>query len=422
VTSQTTTPAQPLSAAESDPVNMGWMVGSPPPADKLVRFADMGHYRFPKTRWSFANFRNLVPSSNISRGSGAVLVLPSDARADIDGLTFQPTGRKGTMTWHQSLDANYTDAITVLHRGRIVYEQYRGVMNPQQLHMSMSVTKSFFGLLGAMLVHEGRLDPDALIPVYVPELADTAYGDATVRDVLDMRVGVKYSEDYANPAAEIWTHVIAGGIFPRPSNHAGPDNFYDFLRTLQKEGEHNQGFFYKTVNTDVLGWIIRRVTGQSVGEVLSERIWQKLGVEQDACMLIDSVGTDFAGGGFNPVLRDMARFGEMMRLDGQFNGQQIVPRAVVDDIRFNGSREAFARGGNFPALENWSYRNMWWVTNNEHGAFAARGVHGQAIYIDPTAEMVIARFGSHPYAGNPHFDPTSLPAFHTLAKHLMVSA
>ena len=422
MTSQTTPPAQTLSAAESDPVNMGWMVGSPPPPDKVVRFADMGHFSFPQTRWAFAHMRSLMPSSPISRGDGAVCELPRAERDDCDAVSFLPIGSAEPMTWLQSLDANYTDAIVVLHRGRLVYERYRGVMNPRQPHLAMSVTKSLFGTLGAMLVNEGRLDADALVTAYVPELAGTAYGDATVRNVLDMRVGVQYSEDYVDPNAEIWSHVRAGGILPRPPGYAGPSHFYAFLQTLQKEGAHNQGFHYKTVNTDVLGWIIRRVTGQTVGDVLSERIWQKLGTEQDAYMLIDSVGTEFAGGGFNPVLRDMARFGEMMRCDGEFNGQQIVPKAVVEDIRFNGSCEAFAQGGHYPTLGGWSYRNMWWVTRNAHEAYAARGIHGQTIYIDPTAEMVIARFGSHPLAASVLFDPTTLPAFHALAQHLMASS
>jgi len=111
------TPRPPLSAAESDPVRMGWMVGSPPPPDKLVRFADGTHYHFPQTRWSFANFRTLVPTSNIWRGAGPVAALPRAERADIDAVTFQPLGRSDTMTWAQSLEANYTDAIVVLHRG-----------------------------------------------------------------------------------------------------------------------------------------------------------------------------------------------------------------------------------------------------------------------------------------------------------------
>jgi CubicO group peptidase (beta-lactamase class C family) len=407
-----------LNAADSDPVKIGWMVGSPPPADKLILFSDMAHYRFPQSRWSFANIRRFMPSSNIWRGAGPSNALSYTEREDIDTLTFQPLGSTERMSWAQSLEANYTDAIVVLHRGRIVYERYFGVMSPHATHMAMSVTKSFFGTLGAMLVAEGSLDENALVPKYIPELADTAYGDATVRQVMDMTIGVKYSEDYADQSAEIWHHVRAGGVLPRPANYAGPTSFYAFLRTLRKQGGHGEAFAYKTVNTDVLGWLVRRASTQSVGDLLSTRIWQKLGAEQDAYMLIDSEGTEFAGGGLNAALRDMARFGEAMRLGGKYNGQPIVPQAVVDDIRRGGKKSDFAKAG-FATLPGWSYRAMWWVSHNDHGAFMARGIHGQAIYIDPKAEMVIARFGSHPLAANINFDPTTLPAFHALAEHLM---
>jgi len=233
-----------------------------------------------------------------------------------------------------------------------------------------------------------------------------------------MTVGVKYSENYADPKAEIFDHVRAGGLVPRPPGYSGPTSFYGFLKTLKKEGQHGEAFAYKTVNSDVLGWLIRRASGKTVGDLLSERIWQKLGMEQDAYVLIDSEGTEFAGGGLNAAVRDLARFGEMMRLDGAYNGQQIVPKAVVDDIRNGGRKSDFEKAG-YKTLPGWSYRDMWWVSHNGHGAFMARGVNGQAIYVDPKAEMVIARFGSHPLAANAYNDPTTLPAFDALARHLM---
>ncbi len=408
-----------LSASNSDPVTMGWMTGSPPPADKLVRFAHMGHYTFPKTRWSFANLRSLVPTRSIARSAGPVAALAKAERHDIDALTFISPASGEKRSWAQSLQANYIDAITVLHRGRIVYERYFGVRSPSQPHMAMSVTKSFFGTLGALLVHEGALDATARVSHYLPELVGTAYDDATARQVLDMTVGVRYSELYADPQAEVWQHVRAGGVFPRPPGYNGPQSFCEFLTTLRKEGEHGGAFAYKTVNTDVLGWLIRRATGQSVGDVLSQRIWSRLGAEQDAYMLTDSTGTEFAGGGFNPTLRDLARFGEMMRLDGRFNVQQILPKAVIDDIR-GGARPAdFAQSEHAALMPGGSYRNMWWVTHNEHGAFMARGVHGQALYIDPLADMVIARFASFPLAVSPVVIGNTMAGFHARARHLM---
>lgn len=407
-----------LSAADSDPVKMGWMAGSPPPPDKLIQFSDATHFRFPQTRWSFANFRRFMPTSNISRDDNGASPLPRAERSDIDAVSFQPLGRTESMTWADSLAANYTDAIVVLHKGKVVYERYFGVMNPRATHIAMSVTKSFFGTLGAVLVAEGKLDESAPVSKYIPELKDTAFGDATVRQVLDMTVGVKYSENYADPKAEVIDHVRAGGLLPRPPGYTGPTSFYGFLKTLQKEGQHGEAFAYKTVNSDVLGWLIRRATGQTVGDLLAKRIWQKIGTEQDGYMLIDSEGTEFAGGGLNLTVRDMARFGEMMRLGGVYSGQQVVPKAVVDDIRNGGRKADFEKAG-YKTLPGWSYRDMWWVSHNEHGAYMARGVHGQSIYIDPKAEMVVARFGSHPLAANANNDPTTLPAFHALAKHLM---
>jgi CubicO group peptidase (beta-lactamase class C family) len=405
------------SAAETDPVKMGWMVGSPPPPEKLIAFQDGGVYQFPKTRWSFCNFRRMGPTTAVSRGLNPASLLRTEL-AELDAVEFTPLNSTQTMTWGQAYDANYTDGVVVLHKGKIVHERYSGVMKPEGQHIAMSVTKSFFGLIGQMLVAEGALDETAYVTRYVPELKNSAFADATIRQVLDMRTALKYSENYADPRAEIWMHARAGGVLPRPLQYEGPQTFYEFLQTVQKEGDHGGNFAYKTVNTDVIGWVIRRVTGLSIGEVLSQRIWSKLGMEQDAYFTVDSAGNEFAGGGLSAGLRDIARFGELLRNDGAWAGQQIIPQAVIDDIRFHGDPSAFP-GENFPTLSGWSYRNMWWISNNAHGAYAARGIHGQAIYIDPKAEMVIARFGSHPVAANTHFDPTSLPAYQAVAEYLL---
>ena len=177
-------------------------------------------------------------------------------------------------------------------------------------------------------------------------------------------------------------------------------------------------FHYRTPNTDVVGWLIARVTGKSLPEVLSERIWSRIGAEEDAFLQVDSDGTPLVGSALNARLRDLARFGEMMRLGGRFNGQQIVPQAVVEEIRRGGSREAFVFGG-YATLPGWSYHHQWWVSHDDHGVYTARGIHGQAIYIDPAAEMVVARFASHPLAGNVNLDPLSLPAYRAIAERLM---
>ena len=321
------------------------------------------------------------------------------------------------MTWEASLWENYTDGILVLHRGKVVYERYFAALSEQKKHAAMSVTKSFTGTLAACLLAEGLLDENKAVTEYIPELEGSAFADATVRQVMDMTTALKYSEDYADPNAEVWQYSAAGSSC-LGDDYNGPVGYFEYLQTVQKEGEHGEAFGYKTINADALGWIIAKVSGKSVAELLSEKVWRKLGMEQAAYYQVDQKGTPFAGGGLSAGLRDMARFGELVRLEGDWRGEQVLPKKAIQDIRTGGSKEAFARA-DYDALQGWSYRNMWWVTHNENGAFSARGVHGQTIYIDPAAEMVIVRLASHPLAANAANDPTSLPAYAAVADYLL---
>ncbi|MCF7751388.1 beta-lactamase family protein [Bacillus subtilis subsp. subtilis] len=407
-----------LDARASDPVALGWMQGFPPPEAKRIRYTDTDYFSFPKLRWTACHFRQLMPTVGVSRGPGAAAPLPQHLDAAIDALPFTPLNTHTRMTWAQSLQANYTDGIIVLHDGVVVYERYAGCLQPDGQHGAMSVTKSITGLLGEMLVAEGVIDENDTVGAIIPELAHSAFGDATVKQVLEMTTALRYSEDYADPNAEVWQYAAAGSTLPPAPGYTGPRSYYDYLQTVQKQGRHGQAFGYKTINTDTLGWIIARRTGKPVSTLLSERIWRRLGAEQDAYYTVDSTGTPFAGGGFNAGLRDLARLGQLLLQDGRGNGEQIVPAAAIERIRAGGDKRAFAKAG-YSLLPGWSYRGMWWVTHNDHGAYMARGVHGQALYIDPTAKVVIARFGSHPTAGNSANDPTTLPAFDALARYLM---
>lgn len=413
---QTPPPALPDPAATSVDA-LGWMRGFPPAPDKLITFDDPRGNPFPRTRWSFSHIRETVPTANVWRGHAAPSALPAAPRA-LDGIRFKALGSGEELNFGQMVTRTYTDGILVLHKDSVVYEKYFGALSPERPHIAMSVTKSFVGTLAAMLVAEGRLDPTARVTQYLPEMKDTAYGDATVRQVLDMTIGVKYSENYADPKAEIFDYARAGGMLAQGPGYAGPKTFYDFLVTLQKEGAHDEGFTYKTVNTEVLAWILSRITQQSLPDLLSEKIWRRIGAEQDAYFMVDRIGTASGGGGLNTTLRDLARFGETMRNGGRANGQQVIAPAAVAEITAGGDKAKFAKAG-YALLPGWSYKNMWWVTHNEHGAYMARGIHGQSIYIDPKAEMVIVRYAAHPIAGNAGNDPLTLPAFHAVAKALM---
>ncbi len=405
-------------AAASDPVALGWMQGSPPPPDKRIAFEDYSFFTFPKWRWSFSHWRELMPTVGVSRGAGPVSVLPRAERSDIDAVTFTPMGGTKPMTWVDSLAVNYTDGIVVLHKGQIVYERYFGALTPEGEHISFSVTKSFVGTLASILVVEGKIDPAKTVAFYVPELKDSGFGDATVRQVMDMTTGLDFTEKYGDPNSSFAGYVAAIGAGPRPKDYAGPNGDYAYLATVKKAGNHGEAFTYRTVNTDVLGWIISRVGGKPFSQQISERIWAPMGAEADSYFQVDPIGTPYAGGGFNMRLRDLARFGELMRLGGRMDGKQIIAEAAIADVVRGARKEDFAKAG-YATLLGWSYRNQWWVSHNAHGAYTARGIHGQAIYVDPKAEMVIARFASHPMAGNANYDATSLPAYQALAEHLM---
>jgi len=206
-----------LDASSSDPVAMGWMIGSPPPPGKLIRFQDGTFHRFPQSRWSYSNMRQLVPTRVVARADAAANDLPRAERADIDAVTFQPIGGTEPMTWAQSLGINYTDGILVLHHGRIVYERYFGVLDPFTQHLAFSVTKSFVATLAATLVHEGVVDERATVATYVPDLKSSGFANATIRQLLDMTTGMKYSEDYADETSSIWDFSRAGNLRPRPA-------------------------------------------------------------------------------------------------------------------------------------------------------------------------------------------------------------
>jgi CubicO group peptidase (beta-lactamase class C family) len=404
-----TAPALPPPASVSYDA-LGYMRTFPPVGDKLIDNANRG--RFPQMRWTLQHSREFLPTRNIRRGAGAPSPLPAAAR-DLDGYAFDDDkGQRITVAkW---LDDTYTDAIVVLHKGRVVHERYFNGMKPESPHLLFSITKSFTGLLAAQLVAEGRIDREALVTLYVPELAGSAWGDMKVRDVMDMTGAVRFREVYTDPTTEIFPYLYSSNLLPPPAGYAGPKNVYDFLKTLQKEGEHGAGFVYRTVHSEVLGWIVSRVTGKHWADLMTERFWTRLGMEEDAYVLVDSVGTPLQGAGLNATARDLARFGEMLRRGGEFNGQRILDAAVIDDLRRGGDREKFKAGG-MAFRPGYSYHNQWWILHNADGAFEASGVNGQMLHVNPAAEMVVVKLSSHPIASAGPTHPLTLRAWAALA-------
>lgn len=402
-----------LDGRASDPCELGWMRGAPPPADKRIQFEGDTFLDFPQIRWSLSHRRELGPTVNVRRGQDAPLHLDRhEMTSEIDSLTFTDASGR-TRRFNDALFDTYADGIVVLHRGRIVYERYFGTLEAYLPHACHSITKSYAGVLAAAFVHEGVLDETWTITRYLPELRGTAWDDATLRQVMDMQTGLAHTEVYADENSSVWASMRACGFRSRPLGYDGPQTMCDYLRTVKKEGSHGEGFAYKSVNTEVMAWVMARVTGRSFAQLLHERLWAPLGCEEDGYIVVDPAGMPMAGGGLSVALRDMARFGELMRREGAWNGAQLIPASVVHDVQ---------RGtpAKFPYMGlNYSYRSMWWVTHDELSAFEARGIHGQRLYVAPKAEMVVARFASHPVASAAASDPITMPQMMTLGRMLL---
>jgi hypothetical protein len=167
-----------LTAEESDPKKMGWMQGFPPSNDKIISAIDGSFFRFPALRYSVCHMRQFMPTTNVAAAQSKKYKFKVKLDSEIDHVTFIPLNSDQPMTWKASLSLNYTDGILIMHRGKIVYEKYFGELKPNGLHAAMSVSKTFTGTLGSLLVEEGLLDENKTGAGYVPELKNSGFGKA----------------------------------------------------------------------------------------------------------------------------------------------------------------------------------------------------------------------------------------------------
>ncbi|MDT7838380.1 serine hydrolase domain-containing protein [Aquabacterium sp. OR-4] len=400
----------------TDPVTRGLMLGTPPASDKRVTLANLLAY--PNARWGYHHLRELGPTVAIWRGDSAARPLPR-APLDLDSLRFD-TADQRSLSIAEWQTGGYTDALLVLHRGRIVHERYAVGMQARQPHALWSMSKSLVGLLAMLLVHEGLLDAKAPVARYLPELAGSAWADATLQQVLDMNTGVAYTEQFQDPNAGVHRYLRAAGLLPVPAPVAGDGiarAITDYLPTLAKDGEHGQRWRYKSVDTEVLAWVIQRVSGQRLSSLLSQRLWQRIGAEEDAFCWLDPIGSEVASVGISATLRDMGRLGELLRNNGRVGREQVLPAAVVTALRSGGDPALLAAGGPTPR-QGYAYRNQWWQANDADGSFEAKGLAGQHLHINPAAELVIVKFSSHPVPDTAFTHLTDRRAFAAIASAL----
>jgi CubicO group peptidase (beta-lactamase class C family) len=354
------------------------MQGFPPEAVGQVTLANWR--ASPFNRWAFHHVRDLIPTADI----------PNDPACSSN---FDATASSLETPWFREFLAQTdTDGLAIVHRGRLVFEHYANGTTAETPHILMSVSKSMLGLLVGVLAFRKALALDALVVDILPELKDTAYRGATVRQLLDMRTGVAFDEDYLATSGPMIAYRKSTGWNPLEPGEA-PSDLRSFYKVLtQSDRAHGGPFRYTSPNTDLLGWVIERATGRRYAELMSELLWKPLGAERSAYITVDRLGAPRCAGGMCVALRDLARVGQMM-VEG---GRGIVPREWIDDLERGGERAAWDAGNFayiFPGLPM-RYRAKWYALDGEPPMLFAWGIHGQHLFVDRAREIVVAKFSS----------------------------
>ena len=370
------------------------MQGFPPVAAERVTWANW--MSPPFNRWGFRNLARLRPSIDVRAGSNAAAALEAAPQA-LEQWTFDSVcGLSVSVAEH--LEASKTDALLVLHDGKVAYERYFNGQQAHDRHIMFSVTKSLIGTLGEHLVSLGKLDPDVLARSYVPEFEGSAFGDATVRQLFDMAVGIDYSEVYDDPASESSQYGYACGFQPAPAAYRQFESLYQYLPSLRKRGEHGGFFHYVTATTEALAWVMERAGGTDCPQLL-EQVWGALGCERDGYFMADPWGRGVAGAGFSATARDMARFGQLLLDGGRRDGEQLIAADAIERILGGADASIYANNLDF---SHWtpgaSYRSQWYVFNDHSQAIMAGGIHGQYLFVDVPSRTVIVKQSSLPEA------------------------
>jgi CubicO group peptidase (beta-lactamase class C family) len=400
--------------ADITPAVIAPMQGFPPVRESQVT---MNNYRtHPFTKWSFRNAGAALNVVMIPR-QGDIVELSGPSRGELGGQQY-PAGADQSLSFDQIFERNHGDGVAIVQGGKLLHEKYFHGFNAQAQHIWFSMTKSLASSAFGLLVAAGKVDLSASPASYIPELNGSGFERVSIQQVLDHATSIDFKESYTDPNSDFaryYAPALNMGWLPGAGD-IQPDNaeiygVHDFLASFIKPDlnrEPGDNFDYNSSNADVLGWLIARISGQSFQDFIQQHIWAKLGAEHDATIAVDRAYMPVVTGGMNSTLRDALRFGMMVRDRGEFNGQQVIPAAWVDEsLRVSDKLRTNMVENIKYSDEPWqAYHNMWWILDAAAGEYCAVGIHGQVIYINRKANTVMAWFSSQPGASsakNKHF-------------------
>ncbi|MCJ8155860.1 serine hydrolase [Sphingomonas sp. LaA6.9] len=280
--------------------------------------------------------------------------------------------------------AHNVAGLLVLQDGRIRLERYARGYSAQGRYTSFSVAKSLTSTLVGAAVADGYIKSvDDPLTRYIPELAGSAYEGVSVKQLLTMTSGVRWNEDYTDPASDVASMYKDA---PPP----GVDPTIAYLKKLPREAEPGTKWVYKTGETNLIGVLVTKATGKTLAQYVEEKIWRPFGMERDLFWMVDAGGQTIGGCCMSASLRDYARIGQFVLNDGVIDGRRVVPEGW-----FAAATSAQAQTGR-PGS---GYGYQWWT--NADGTFQAQGIFGQMIYIDRARKLVVVLSGAWPKATDP---------------------
>ncbi|TKT76173.1 serine hydrolase [Aquamicrobium sp. LC103] len=349
----------------------------------------------PFSTWTFQNVGEIVPSAVIASARVAENApRPLGSFAGVRARTVEGA----ELTLPEFLHYSHSDALVVMRRGEIIAEWYAPHADPSKPHIIFSISKSFTGLLAGILIDKGLLSADDLVSKYVPESIGSAYGDVTIRDLLNMQVSIEFDEVYLDRSGAFDRYRRAMLWNPERSDEETM-TLRALFRTLPK-GDHPHGtrHMYRSPNADMAAIVLEEAAGERYADMISKYIWRPMGAHSDAFVTLDRAGNPRASGGISVTARDLARLGELMRNQGG----GILPTWQVAEIFAGGDREIWRTGDQGPLYPGGSYRHFWYETGA--GAVAGMGIHGQSVWVDPASETVVVRNSSEPVPINDALD------------------